>query len=99
MCSYLVVEERAEISLEFQQQELLQYNLVWKYDMSVIYVALPVALLISFAFVICFIWQVRSGQLDDLETPPRRILFDDVVKSSVARATVSKSENHDLDER
>jgi cbb3-type cytochrome oxidase maturation protein len=46
--------------------------------MSVLFVALPVALLISIAFVATFVWQVRSGQLDDLETPPRRILFDDI---------------------
>lgn len=46
--------------------------------MSVLYVALPVAILISVVFVAAFVWQMHSGQFDDLETPPRRILFDDV---------------------
>ncbi len=45
--------------------------------MSVLYVAIPVALLISSVFVWAFVRQVKSGQLDDLETPPRRMLFDD----------------------
>lgn len=46
--------------------------------MSVLYIALPVALLLAAIAVIAFVVQVRSGQFDDLETPPRRILFDEV---------------------
>ena len=45
--------------------------------MSVLYVAIPAALVISLVAVVAFVRQVRSGQFDDLETPPRRILFDD----------------------
>ena len=45
--------------------------------MSVVYIALPVALLLALAGVIAFIWSVRSGQMDDLETPGLRILGDD----------------------
>jgi len=45
--------------------------------MSVVYIALPIALLLALAGVIAFIWAVRSGQLDDLETPGLRILGDD----------------------
>ena len=46
--------------------------------MSVLFIGLPVALLLALIAVITFVVQVRSGQFDDLETPPRRILFDDV---------------------
>jgi cbb3-type cytochrome oxidase maturation protein len=46
--------------------------------MSVLFIAIPVALFISLIAVVAFVYQVRSGQFDDLETPPRRILFDDV---------------------
>lgn len=28
--------------------------------------------------VLAFAWTVRSGQLDDLDTPPRRILVDEL---------------------
>ncbi len=48
--------------------------------MSVLYVALPVAILLAVVAVIAFVVQVRSGQFDDLETPPRRMLFDDQEK-------------------
>jgi len=44
---------------------------------SVLYILLPIALLITGAALAAFIWSVRGGQLDDLETPPRRLLFDD----------------------
>jgi cbb3-type cytochrome oxidase maturation protein len=44
---------------------------------SVIYVLLPVAALLAVAGVAAFIWAVRHGQLDDLDTPPVRMLFDE----------------------
>jgi cbb3-type cytochrome oxidase maturation protein len=45
--------------------------------MSVVFIALPFALLLALAGVIAFIWSVRSGQLDDLETPALRLLGED----------------------
>ena len=45
--------------------------------MTALYVVVPLALVIAGAAVFAFIWVVRSGQLDDVDTPPRRILFDD----------------------
>lgn len=45
--------------------------------MTALYLVLPLALLVAAGAVIAFVWTVRSGQLDDTETPPRRILFDD----------------------
>ncbi|CAN5423396.1 hypothetical protein BH11MYX1_BH11MYX1_00380 [soil metagenome] len=45
--------------------------------MTSLYIVLPLALLVAAGAVGAFIWTVRSGQLDDVETPPRRILFDD----------------------
>lgn len=41
------------------------------------YIALPVALLLAVAGVVAFIWATRSGQMDDLDTPGQRVLFDD----------------------
>jgi cbb3-type cytochrome oxidase maturation protein len=46
--------------------------------MNILFFAIPVALFLSLLAVIAFVFLVRSGQFDDLETPPRRILFDDV---------------------
>lgn len=45
--------------------------------MIVLYLVVPLALLVATGAVAAFIWTVRSGQLDDVETPPRRILFDE----------------------
>ncbi|HEU4734965.1 MAG TPA: cbb3-type cytochrome oxidase assembly protein CcoS [Kofleriaceae bacterium] len=45
--------------------------------MSILYLVLPLALLFASGAVAAFAWTVRTGQLDDVETPPRRILFDD----------------------
>lgn len=46
--------------------------------MSVLFIALPLALLLAAAAVWAFARAMRSGQFDDLETPALRILFDDV---------------------
>jgi len=46
--------------------------------MSVLYVALPIALLIAAAAVAAFAWSLRDGQLDDLDTAPYRAIYDDV---------------------
>jgi len=48
------------------------------------YIVLPLALIFAGVFVAAFIWAVRQGQLDDLETPAARMLFDD---DAPARAT------------
>jgi len=45
--------------------------------MSALYIALPIALLLALAGIAAFIWSVRSGQMDDLETPALRLLGED----------------------
>ena len=45
--------------------------------MEVIFILLPLAILIAGVMLALFIWAVRSGQYDDLETPAHRILFDE----------------------
>jgi len=46
--------------------------------METVFVLLPLALLIAAIAGGFFIWAARTGQFDDLETPPVRMLFDDV---------------------
>ena len=46
--------------------------------MSVIYIVLPLALVFVALAVFVFLRQVKSGQLDDLDTPSVRMLHDDV---------------------
>lgn len=45
--------------------------------MNVLYFLLPMALLLAAAAVLTFVWAVRRGQFDDMETPAIRMLFDD----------------------
>ncbi len=45
--------------------------------MSIVWIALPAALVFAAAAVVAFRWAVRNGQLDDLETPRWRPLIDD----------------------
>ena len=45
--------------------------------MSVLFIAVPVALLLAGSALAAFVWAARGGQLDDLETPPLRMLLDD----------------------
>lgn len=45
--------------------------------MTVLFVVVPLALLLAGGGVAAFIWAVRRGQFDDLDTPPLRMLHDD----------------------
>lgn len=45
--------------------------------MESLFVLIPIALVFVTVAVCIFIWAVRSGQFDDLETEGKRILFDD----------------------
>jgi cbb3-type cytochrome oxidase maturation protein len=45
--------------------------------MVALYFILPLALLVAAGAVAAFAWSVKTGQLDDLDTPARRILVDD----------------------
>jgi cbb3-type cytochrome oxidase maturation protein len=44
---------------------------------SVLLLAVPVALLLAGSGVAAFFWAARDGQFDDLDTPPLRMLLDD----------------------
>lgn len=45
--------------------------------MSVLYIVLPIALVLAAGGVAAFVWAVRKGQYDDLDTPSYRAIFDD----------------------
>ncbi len=53
--------------------------------MTLLFIALPVALLIAVGAVIAFIWAARGDQYEDLDTPPQRMLLEDApVKRTAA---------------
>ncbi len=53
--------------------------------MNALYLVLPLALVIATGAVVAFVWSVRSGQLDDLDTPPCRLLLEDGNPAGIAR--------------
>lgn len=44
--------------------------------MTVLFLILPLTLVFSGLAVTAYVWATRSGQLDDLDTPPLRMLRD-----------------------
>lgn len=45
--------------------------------MEIVYFLIPMALLLGLAFLASFIYAVKKGQFDDLETPAHRMLLND----------------------
>jgi len=45
--------------------------------MGIIFLLVVFSALIAIAFLVAFIYSVKSGQFDDTDTPAKRILFDD----------------------
>lgn len=45
--------------------------------MTVIYLVLPLAVCFSAFAVAAFLWALKKGQFDDLETPALRAIHDD----------------------
>lgn len=57
--------------------------------MTLLTIAIPVALLVAGAALLAFIWAARTDQFEDLDTPPRRMLLEDAplgIGSSALRA-------------
>jgi cbb3-type cytochrome oxidase maturation protein len=44
--------------------------------MNVIFLMIPISLTLAVGFLTAFVWAVRTGQIDDLETPAHRIIDD-----------------------
>ncbi len=58
--------------------------------MDILFVAIPIALLVAGFFIAAFLWGVRTGQWDDVETPAVRMLFDDENESKTNSETPTK---------
>lgn len=48
--------------------------------MTVLFVVLPLAVLLSGLAAAAFLWATRAGQFDDLETPAVRLLCDELAE-------------------
>ncbi len=54
--------------------------------MEIVFLLVPGSLLLVVIFLVLYLKACRSGQFDDLETPPIRMLFDDVESTIQDRA-------------
>ena len=53
--------------------------------MSVLFLILPLALVLSAAAAFAFVWATRRGQFDDIETPAVRLLCDDLPETTAPK--------------
>ncbi len=59
--------------------------------MSIIYILIPIAILLTALGIYLFFWAVKTEQFDDLEKQGMSILFDDE-KSDEPRSSVKSNE-------
>ena len=52
--------------------------------MTVLFIVLPVAVVLSGVAVAAFLWATNAGQFDDLETPAVRLLCDELTDHTPA---------------
>jgi cbb3-type cytochrome oxidase maturation protein len=45
-------------------------------QLNILFLAIPIAIVLGTSLFMGFLWSVKSGQLDDLETPAHRLLID-----------------------
>ncbi|MEO5819196.1 MAG: cbb3-type cytochrome oxidase assembly protein CcoS [Vicinamibacteraceae bacterium] len=55
--------------------------------MSVIVLLIAAGGVVAGGFLLAFAWAVGSGQFDDTEAPPLRMLFDDPPRPTIASPT------------
>lgn len=66
--------------------------------MSIIYILIPIAIILTALGIYLFFWAVKTEQFDDLEKQGMSILFDDNKNKSAERSTEDNPiENKDND--
>jgi cbb3-type cytochrome oxidase maturation protein len=46
--------------------------------LEIIYTLLPISLLLGALGCLAYFWCIKTGQYDDLDTPPQKMLTDDL---------------------
>lgn len=60
--------------------------------MSVIFLLIVTSIIVAIAFLVAFLWAVRSGQYDDTYAPSVRMLFDEKRKKKTGDDHTEKKE-------
>ena len=54
--------------------------------MEILYLLLPLTIIVSIVIAAFFLWSVKSGQYEDLDREPMRVLMDDDhVESTISK--------------
>lgn len=64
--------------------------------MEILKMLIPMALLLGSFFIFLFIWATKSGQFDDLDTPSKRMLFDDEKNTLNNKTDINSLERKEL---
>ncbi len=62
--------------------------------MSIIYILIPIAILLTSLGIYLFFWAVKTEQFDDLEKQGMSILFDDEPQEDITETTEDADEDH-----
>lgn len=52
--------------------------------MEIIFILLPISLCLAITALLAYLWAVRGGQFDDLDTPAIRAIFEDETKKDLS---------------
>jgi len=61
--------------------------------MSIIYILIPIAILLTSLGVYLFFWAVKTEQFDDLEKQGMSILFNDEKPNEMTKEVIEDTEN------
>jgi len=61
--------------------------------MSIIYILIPIAILLTSLGVYLFFWAVKTEQFDDLEKQGMSILFNDEKPNKMTKEVIEDTEN------
>jgi cbb3-type cytochrome oxidase maturation protein len=62
--------------------------------MSIIYVLIPIAILLTAIGIYLFFWAVKTEQFDDLEKQGMSILFDEPIADDTEKLAKSTDDKH-----
>lgn len=66
--------------------------------MTILLALIPISLALLVLMVLAFLWAVRSGQFDDLDTPPLDALADDSHPHRASQAPDLPAPDHPTDD-
>ena len=61
--------------------------------MNILFIMIPISILLAMTFLGLFIWSNNSGQFEDLEGPPLKLVDDDIKKNDMEKNQTKEAQN------